>query len=132
MWNWMMLGLESNRVIGLRMAKLMRGGKAAQREAQRMVSEKMFAAAKSGTSLMAAHPETRLLRNIEERWRLTPNGSAANESGANESEVTLDYLDQTGHWTTKSQIGQKLPTLALDDGSAGQRPSIALVCFPER
>lgn len=48
-----MLGLESNRVIGLRMAKLMRGGKAAQREAQRMVSEKMFAAAKAGTSLMA-------------------------------------------------------------------------------
>ena len=27
MWNWMMLGLESNRVIGLRIAKLMRGGK---------------------------------------------------------------------------------------------------------
>lgn len=39
MWNWMMLGLESNRVIGLRIAKLMRGGKAAQREARRMVSE---------------------------------------------------------------------------------------------
>ena len=37
----MMLGLESNRVIGLRIAKLMRGGKAAQREAQRMVSEKV-------------------------------------------------------------------------------------------
>ena len=53
MWNWMMLGLESNRVIGLRMAKLMRGGKAAQREAHRMVSEKMFAAAKASTSLMA-------------------------------------------------------------------------------
>jgi hypothetical protein len=53
MWNWMMLGLESNRVIGLRMAKLMRGGRAAQREAQRMVSEKMLAAAKAGTSLMA-------------------------------------------------------------------------------
>jgi len=53
MWNWMMLGLESNRVIGLRIAKLMRGGKAAQREAQRMVSEKVLAAAKAGTSLMA-------------------------------------------------------------------------------
>ena len=34
----MMLGLESNRVIGLRIANLIRGGKAAQREAQRMVS----------------------------------------------------------------------------------------------
>jgi hypothetical protein len=27
MWNWMMMGLESNRVIGLRIAKFMRGGK---------------------------------------------------------------------------------------------------------
>lgn len=53
MWNWMMLGLESNRVIGLRLAKLMRGGKAAQRESQRMVSGKVLAAAKAGTSLMA-------------------------------------------------------------------------------
>ena len=53
MWNWMMLGLESNRVIGLRMMKLMRGGKTAQREARRMVSEKMFAAARAGRSLMA-------------------------------------------------------------------------------
>jgi hypothetical protein len=53
MWNWMMLGLESNRVIGLRMAKLMRGGKAAQREAQLMVGEKILAAAKAGKSLMA-------------------------------------------------------------------------------
>jgi hypothetical protein len=32
-----MLGPESNRVVGLRIAKLMRGGKAAQREARRMV-----------------------------------------------------------------------------------------------
>jgi len=40
MWNWMMLALESNRVIGLRIAKLMRGGEAAQREAHRMVSGK--------------------------------------------------------------------------------------------
>jgi hypothetical protein len=45
MRNWMMLALESNRVIGLRLAKLMRGGKAARREAERMVSEKMQAAA---------------------------------------------------------------------------------------
>ena len=36
MLNWMMLALESNRVIGLRLAKLMRGGKGARREAERM------------------------------------------------------------------------------------------------
>ena len=85
MWNWMMLGLESNHVIGLRIAKLMRGGKAAQREAQRMVSEKMLAAAKAGTSLMAGTRETRLLSNTEGRWRQTPNGSAGHEHGANEN-----------------------------------------------
>jgi hypothetical protein len=49
MWN----RVESNRVIGLRIAKAMRGGNAAQREARRMVIEKMIAAAKAGTSLMA-------------------------------------------------------------------------------
>jgi hypothetical protein len=53
MWNWMMLWLESNRVIGLRIAKLMRGGKAAQLESSRMVSEKMLAAANAVTNLMA-------------------------------------------------------------------------------
>jgi len=44
MWNWVMLGLESNHVIALQIAKLMGGGKAAQREAQCMVSEKVLAA----------------------------------------------------------------------------------------
>jgi hypothetical protein len=67
MWNWMTLGLESNRVIGLRIAKLMRGGKVAQREAQRMVSEKVLAAAKAGTSLMAGASG----ENIVEQYRKT-------------------------------------------------------------
>ena len=53
MWALDDAGATSNRVIGLRIANLMRGGKTAQREAQRMVSEKMLAAAKAGTSLMA-------------------------------------------------------------------------------
>jgi hypothetical protein len=82
-----MRGLESNRVIGLRIAKLMRGGKAAQREAQLMVSEKMLAAAKAGTSLMAGASGDKILSSIEERWRQTPNGSAANEHGANEDQA---------------------------------------------
>ena len=67
MWNWMMLGLESNRVIGLRMAKLMRGGKAAQREARRMVSEKVFAAAKAGTSLMAGASEDKIVQQYRKK-----------------------------------------------------------------
>jgi len=36
----MMLGLEANRVIALRLMKLMLGGKAARREANLMISEK--------------------------------------------------------------------------------------------
>jgi ketosteroid isomerase-like protein len=67
MWNWMMLGLESNRVIGLRIAKLMRGGKAAQREAQGMVSEKVLAAAKAGTSLMAGASRDKIVEQYRRK-----------------------------------------------------------------
>jgi hypothetical protein len=64
MWNWMMLGLESNRV--MRIAKLMRGGKAAQREAQRMVSEKMVAAGKA-SSLMAGASGDRIVEQYRRK-----------------------------------------------------------------
>jgi hypothetical protein len=67
MWNWMMLALESNRVIALRMAKLMRGGKAAEREAKRMVSEKVLAAAKAGTSLMAGASGDRIVEQYRRK-----------------------------------------------------------------
>ena len=67
MLNWMMLALESNRVIGLRLAKLMRGGKGAQREAERMVSEKIQAAAKAGTSLMAGASSDEIVRQYRKR-----------------------------------------------------------------
>ena len=87
MWNWMMLGLESNRVIGLRIAKLMRGGKAAQREAQRMVSEKMLAAAKASTSLMAGASGDKIVEQYRRKVAANANGSAANEQGANEDQA---------------------------------------------
>ncbi|WP_449384673.1 hypothetical protein [Bradyrhizobium sp. UFLA05-112] len=67
MRNWMMLALESNRVIGLRLAKLMRGGKGAQREAERMVSEKIQAAAKAGASLMAGASSDEIVRQYRKR-----------------------------------------------------------------
>ena len=65
--NWMMLALESNRVIGLRLAKLMRGGKGARREAERMVSEKIRAAAKAGASLMAGASSDEIVRQYRKR-----------------------------------------------------------------
>ena len=67
MLNWMKLALESNRVIALRLAKLMRGGKGAQREAQRMVSEKIQAAAKAGASLMAGASSDQIVRQYRKR-----------------------------------------------------------------
>jgi hypothetical protein len=67
MRNWMMLAMESNRVIGLRLAKLMRGGKGAHREAGRMVSEKIQAAAKAGASLMAGATSDEIVRQYRKR-----------------------------------------------------------------
>lgn len=49
----MFLAVEANRVIALRMMKLMRGGKSARREAELMVSEKIHAAFEATASLMA-------------------------------------------------------------------------------
>ena len=65
--NWLMLALESNRVIGLRLAKLMRGGKGAQREAERMFSEKISAATKAGASLMAGASSDEIVRQYRKR-----------------------------------------------------------------
>ena len=49
----MMLAIEANGVIALRMMKLARGGRGARREAELMVSEKMRAACDATARLMA-------------------------------------------------------------------------------
>jgi hypothetical protein len=56
--NWMrltndavLLGFETQRVIGLRLVKLSRGGRAAESEALRMVTEKTNALAEAGMTL---------------------------------------------------------------------------------
>ena len=48
----MMLALEANQVVAMRMMKLMLGGKRARREAQLMVSEKIGAALEASASAM--------------------------------------------------------------------------------
>jgi hypothetical protein len=48
----MMLAVEANGVVALRMMKLMRGGRSARREAELMVSEKIRAAFEATASLM--------------------------------------------------------------------------------
>jgi hypothetical protein len=49
----MLLAVEANRVIALRMMKLMWGGRSARREAKLMVSEKIHAAFEATASSMA-------------------------------------------------------------------------------
>lgn len=48
----MMLAADANRVIGLRIAKLMLGGKSARREAKLMITEKLVTAIEAGGRLM--------------------------------------------------------------------------------
>jgi hypothetical protein len=63
----MMLALEANRVVGLRMMKLMLGGRGARREAELMVSEKIEAALKAGASLMAGASGEEIVRRYRRR-----------------------------------------------------------------
>ena len=49
----MLLAVEANGVIALRIMKLMRGGRRARREAELMVSEMIHAAFEAAASLMA-------------------------------------------------------------------------------
>jgi hypothetical protein len=58
----MMLAIEANGVIALRMMKLMLGGKRARREAELMVSEKMKAAFEASASLMAGASGDQIVR----------------------------------------------------------------------
>jgi len=51
--SWMMLALEANQVVGLRMLKMMAGGTRARREAELMVREKVEEAIRAGASVMA-------------------------------------------------------------------------------
>ena len=64
MWNWLMLSAESSHVIALRIAKLMRGGKLAEREAQRMITEKMVAVTKANTNLMTGASPNKIVRQL--------------------------------------------------------------------
>ena len=83
-----MLALESNRVIGLRCAKLMRGGKAAQREAHRMVSEKLLAAAKAGTSLMAGASGDKIVAQYRKQVAANAKRLSRKRTRRNQSNAT--------------------------------------------
>jgi hypothetical protein len=54
--------LEAQRVIALRLVKLAHGGPAAEREARRMVSEKIVANAEAATTLATGGSVSKVLR----------------------------------------------------------------------
>ena len=63
----MMLAIDANHVIGLRVMKLMLGGGSARREAQLMVSEKIDAAFEASASLMAGASGDEIVRRYRRR-----------------------------------------------------------------
>jgi hypothetical protein len=62
-----MLAVEANRVIGLRMMKLMLGGRTARREAELMISEKIDAAIKASASVMTGASADEIVRRYRRR-----------------------------------------------------------------
>jgi hypothetical protein len=83
----MLLAVEANRVIALRMVKLMRGGGSARREAKLMVSEKMRAAFEATASLMAGTSGDEIIHRYRRRVaanakRLSKLNSGRSRNGA--------------------------------------------------
>lgn len=62
-----MLAIEANHVIGLRVMKLMLGGKRARREAELMIKEKVDAALQTGASLMAGASGEEIVQRYRRR-----------------------------------------------------------------
>jgi hypothetical protein len=63
------LGYEVQTVIALRMLKLARGGLAAEREAQRMVTEKGVAFAEAAAALATGRSMNKVARRVSSRVR---------------------------------------------------------------
>ncbi len=63
----MMLAVEANGVVALRMMKLVRGGRSARREAELMVSEKIDAAFEASARLMAGASSDEIVHRYRQR-----------------------------------------------------------------
>jgi hypothetical protein len=64
-----MLSLESQRVVGLRLMKLAGGGKNAQAEASRMVTEKFAASMAAAVTLMCGGSGEAVLAQVRKKVR---------------------------------------------------------------
>jgi hypothetical protein len=58
----LMLAIESNKVIALRLMKIAKGGRGAKFESKRMVSEKIAAAIDAGTTVMAGGSASKFIK----------------------------------------------------------------------
>jgi hypothetical protein len=67
LYPWIMLGIQANRVVGLRMMKLMLGGKSARREARLMVTEKIHADLEANARIMAGASTDQVIRIYRRR-----------------------------------------------------------------
>jgi hypothetical protein len=74
----MMLAVEANGVVALRVMKLMRGGRSARREAKLMVSEKMDAAFEAAARLMVGASGDEIVQRY--RKRVAVNGETAGQA----------------------------------------------------
>lgn len=80
LYPWIMLGIEANRVMGLRAMKLMRGGKGARREARLMVTEKVYAGVKANARLMTGGSPVEAIRMY--RRRVAANAKRLSKAGS--------------------------------------------------
>ena len=61
------LGFEANHVVGLRVARMMLGGRSARREARLMVTEKMAAALEANNRMIAGASADEIIRMYRQR-----------------------------------------------------------------
>jgi hypothetical protein len=87
----MMLAVEANGVVALRMMKLMRGGRRARREAELMLSEKIHAAFEATASLMAGASGDEIVH----RYRPHVAGNAKRLGGLNSGRSRTRVLKRT-------------------------------------
>jgi hypothetical protein len=83
LYRWMMMGIEANRVVGLRAMKMMRGGKNARREARLMVMEKVHAGLEANGRVMAGASADEVFRIY--RRRVAANAKRLSKIGSGSS-----------------------------------------------
>ena len=83
----MMLAVEANGVVALRMMKLMRGGRRARREAKLMVSEKIDAAFEATARLMAGASSDEIVHRYRQHVAANAKRLSRLKSGRNRNRV---------------------------------------------